>query len=155
MKHLNDQLFAQIMALRNTQRLPPLSDGTTDMETQDDDTPKARGDAEQPPLLFRSDPTAGQIHLIHMRDQHDHTWRKIEKFICVQDLNKLIQKRVEEAWYSIMADLEPLPSILPTPPSLRTYWSVNFQKNLRLRPLITTLISMIQFNISVSIRIRW
>ena len=32
-----------------------------------------------------------------MKEQRDHSWRKIEEFIHVQDLNKLAQKQVEEA----------------------------------------------------------
>ena len=35
LKRLKDQLLTQIMALQNTQGPPPLSDGPTDMETQD------------------------------------------------------------------------------------------------------------------------
>ena len=35
LKRINNQLLTQITALQNTQGLPPLSDGPTDMETQD------------------------------------------------------------------------------------------------------------------------
>ena len=28
----------------------------------------------------------------HIRDRHDHSWRKINKFICVLDLDKLVQE---------------------------------------------------------------
>jgi len=37
LKHLNDQLLAQIMTLQNTKGLPLLTDGPTDTETQDDE----------------------------------------------------------------------------------------------------------------------
>jgi len=43
----------------------------------------------------RSDDRSSLSHF-HTRDQHDQTQRKVEKFVCVQDLEKLVQKRVKK-----------------------------------------------------------
>ena len=49
-----------------------------------------------PTPLEQSDDGSSSLHP-RMKDQPDYSRRKTEKFIHVQDLDKLVQKRVEEA----------------------------------------------------------
>ena len=49
--------------------------------------------SDSPTPSKRHDDGSSSSHL-YTRDQHDHTRRKTEEFVCVQDLDKLIQKRV-------------------------------------------------------------
>ena len=69
-------------------------------------TLRARGVAEQPFLLLRYDPIAAQSHIVSTRDQRDHCRRKVEEFVRVQDLNKLVHERVEEARVSHQGKLK-------------------------------------------------
>ena len=47
-------------------------------------------------LSEQSDCGSDTSHL-HTRDRHDHSQRKTEEFVYVQDLDKITQKLVEEA----------------------------------------------------------
>ena len=93
-------------------------------------TPKAGGIAEQPPLLLRGDPTASQIRLIFIRE--------INMIILKERLRSSSASKISTCFYRsesrrqryrITADSASSQSMLPTPPSLRAYCRVNFQRN--------------------------
>ena len=97
LKRVNDLLLPQIMALQNTQGSPSLPDVPTNMETQDGEHSQSQRH-RRTAFLTPSEQSDSGSDLSHLRtkDQRDHTRRKTAEFVYVQDLDKLIQKRVKE-----------------------------------------------------------
>ena len=62
------------------------------------------------------------------RDQHDHSWRKTEEFIRVQDLEKFVQKQVEEVRIPHHDKLRAIASDASNLSSPRAYWNMMSQK---------------------------
>ena len=93
LKYVNDQLLARIIALQSTQGSPPLPEGPTDTETQDGKyTQSQRHRRTIFPIPSEQTDSGSDSSHLRTRCHHDHTRRKTEEFVCVQDINKLIQK---------------------------------------------------------------
>jgi len=98
LKRLNDQLYAPIMTLQNTRRSLPSSEKPTDTKTTSGKQfqSQRRHRATSPTPSELSDEKSSSSHP-RMKDRHDHSRRKTEEFIRIQDLDKFVQKQVKGA----------------------------------------------------------
>jgi len=98
MKHLNDHLLTQIVILQNTRVPPPSLESPNSAKARSgkQSYSRRRRRAASPTLSEQSNDESSSPHP-DMKNQPDQSRRRTEAFICVQDLDELIQERVEEA----------------------------------------------------------
>lgn len=137
--------------LQNTRGPPPLSERPTAIKTQSGERSQSRRRRNP---LHRSNQTTSSSHP-RTRDRHDHSRRKTKEFVCVQDLYKLVQKRVEEVRMLHHGKLRAIATDAFNSLVSKGLLEYEFSKKFTFRPSTVTPVIAIPFNTSANIRIRW
>ena len=144
------------MALQKHQGPPPLLVRPIATETQVEEHSQSHRHhrTTSPDPLEQSDGGSSSSHP-HTREQHDQTQRKIEELVCIQDLNKFIQERVEEAKMQHHDRLRAITIDTSNSPFSESIFECEFLKKFTIPTFDCYSGQSDPIHISVSIRTRW
>jgi len=120
MKHLNNQLLAQITALQNSLAPPPSQKRPTAMEAKSGKQSKSRRCRKAASPLHRRNPTMGRVHLIPAKriDFIIFEGRPRSSFVS-KISTSLYESESKKRVYHIIVDSRPSPLMHPILHSLR------------------------------------